>query len=63
MAIVIASRVVDHFLLSALIDRRSKLRNAEWLSRRLDLPGAFRATGMGEDEPFSAPLPPDWWSL
>lgn len=52
---------VDHFLLSALIDRRSKLRSAAWLSRRLALPGAFRATG--EDEPLSAPLPPDWWSL
>jgi hypothetical protein len=50
-----------HFLLSPLIVRRSKLRSAAWLSRRPVLPCEFRATG--DDEPFSVPLPPEWWSL
>jgi hypothetical protein len=52
---------IHHFLLSPLIVRRSKLRSAAWLSRRPVLPCEFRATG--DDEPFSVPLLPEWWSL
>lgn len=52
-----------HFLLLAVMERRSRLRNVV-LSREPEppLPAAFRATGeRGDDLLFSAP--PEWWSL